>query len=37
MGSACGVCGRTSVDDVVALVAAARGKKDNADRRVERP
>ena len=28
MGSACGVCGRTSVDDVAALVAAARkGKK----------
>jgi FdhD protein len=24
MGSACGVCGRTSVDDVVALAAAAR-------------
>ena len=29
MGSACGVCGRTSVDDVAALAAAARrGKAD---------
>jgi FdhD protein len=27
MGSACGVCGRTSVDDVAALAAAARRRK----------